>query len=319
MLRVLITVIVACGLATVAVRPGHALSPESLRSVVSVLPLWPGYNQGGRIGAPPGQDPEGSGVAVLPGGFIATAAHVIARATKVDVRLADGRVYTAEVVGRDLKADIALLHIDADLPTLEAAPPQSLGAPVCALSNAFGLDISVTCGVVSALNRSAAGFNPIEDFVQTDAAVNPGSSGGALVDRQGRLVGMLSAIFATQTDANIGVNFAVSRALLLRVVEDLAAYGEVRAADAGLKVKAPEEGSPLARRGVEVDAVDPEGPAAGMLEPGDKIVAAAGRAIGRPSDWQTVVYLHPPGAEIPVTLLRNGKEKHVILRLKRGP
>jgi S1-C subfamily serine protease len=173
----------------------------------------------------------------------------------------------------------------------------------------------VTCGVVSALNRTGTGFNPVEDFVQTDAAVNPGSSGGALVDSQGWLVGMLSAIFAKQSDANIGVNFAVSRPMLLRVARDLAEFGEVRAATAGISVAPPADASPLARTEVTVSAVDPEGPAAGILEKGDAIVEAAGRVIARPSDWRSVVYLYPPGSEITLSVRRDGRIERIVLPL----
>jgi S1-C subfamily serine protease len=108
----------------------------------------------------------------------------------------------------------------ATTPIALAGERPETGAPVCALSNAFGLGIGITCGVVSANRRSGIGFNRVEDFLQTDAALNPGSSGGALVDLDGRLVGLLSAIFTKDSDANIGVNFAVSTELLLKSVPD---------------------------------------------------------------------------------------------------
>src|SRR5690606_40595555 len=132
----------------------------------------------------------------------------------ISVRLPDGHHVPAEVVGRDAATDLALLRVEAELPPLPLAPDPALGAPVCAVGNQFGLDLSVTCGVVSALHRAGTGFNPVEDFVQTDAVVNPGASGGALVDGEGRLVGLLSAIFTMESDANIGVNFAASAALV---------------------------------------------------------------------------------------------------------
>lgn len=292
-----------------------AVPPETFESVVSVLPLWPGYEQGGRAGVPPGQDPEGSGVAVLPGGYVATALHVIERATKVDVRLASGRILPARIVGGDPATDIALLQVEAALPLLPEAPPQSRGAQVCALSNAFGLDLSVTCGVVSALHRSGTGFNAIEDFVQTDAAVNPGSSGGALVDLDGRLVGMLSAIFTKRSDANIGVNFAVSRSMLMRVVEDLAEHGEVLPASAGLQVVMPAGEAPRESTGVVVAAVDADGPAAGVLQRGDRLLAAGGRRLRAPSDWHSVVYLHRPGDELTLERQRGDVVTTEILQL----
>jgi len=111
---------------------------------------------------------------------------------------------------------VAFLTIGIDtVPITLAETRPDTGAPVCALSNAFGLGIGITCGVVSANRRTGVGFNHTEDFIQTDASVNPGSSGGALVDLEGKLVGLLSAIFTKDSDSDIGVNFAVSTELML--------------------------------------------------------------------------------------------------------
>ena len=190
-------------------------------SVVSVQPTWPGYDRPG-FGAPAGTAPEGTGVAVLEPGLIVTAAHVVARATEVMIRDHEGKRVTAEILAIDGASDIALLRVDAPTRPITFAPERpATGAHVCAIANAFGLDLSITCGIVSARARSGIGFNPIEDFIQTDAAVNPGASGGALIDREGRLVGMLSAIFTKESDANAGVNFAVSTELLRRRIEKM--------------------------------------------------------------------------------------------------
>jgi S1-C subfamily serine protease len=158
----------------------------------------------------------------LPGGLLATALHVVDRATEITIRLRDGRRLEAQLVAGDPSSDIALLRVPEEIPVLQLASQPVLEAKVCAVGNQFGLGLSVTCGVVSATGRTGTSFNPVEDFIQTDATVNPGSSGGALLDDQGRLVGMLSAIFSKESDADIGVNFAVSSALLMRVVRDLA-------------------------------------------------------------------------------------------------
>lgn len=183
-------------------------------SVVAVEPTWPGYQRPG-FGAPPGTAPEGSGVVVREPGLIVTAAHVVAKARTVTVRDHSGSTHTAEMVALDPAADLALLRVAAPLPPIEIAPERpATGAHACVIANAFGLDLSITCGVVSANRRSGIGFNPIEDFIQTDAAANPGASGGALVDEEGRLLGLISAIFTKESDANAGVNFAVSAALL---------------------------------------------------------------------------------------------------------
>jgi len=184
-------------------------------SVVTVEPTWPGYKRPG-FGAPRGTAPEGTGVVILEPGLIATAAHVVARATSVTVRDRAGKRVEAEIVAVDIPADLALLRIESMIAPLSVAPERPpTGAHVCVIGNAFGLDLSITCGIVSARARKGIGFNRIEDFIQTDAAVNPGASGGALVDEQGRLVGLVSAIFTKQSDANAGVNFAVSADLLL--------------------------------------------------------------------------------------------------------
>ena len=183
-------------------------------SVVSVLPTWPGYEKPG-LGAPPGTAPEGSGVAVIEQGLILTAAHVVIKATSVQVRDEGGAVHDAEVIGIDGAADLALLRISAAVPPIVLAPERPVpGSHACIIANAFGLGTSITCGVVSAERRSGIGFNPLEDFIQTDAAANPGSSGGALVNENGELTGLVSAIFTMESDANAGVNFAASADLI---------------------------------------------------------------------------------------------------------
>tara|TARA_E500000318_G_scaffold55810_1_gene51858 strand:+ start:25540 stop:26250 length:711 start_codon:yes stop_codon:yes gene_type:complete len=193
----------------------HAWSAAS-PSIFEVEPTWPGYRKPG-FGAPAGTAPEGTGVAILRPGLLVTAAHVVSKATEVHVRAPDGTRQLATILAIDQKTDVAFLTVDLQTsPVALAEVRPETGAPVCALSNAFGLGIGITCGVVSANKRSGIGFNHTEDFIQTDASVNPGSSGGALVDLQGRLVGMLSAIFTKDSDSDIGVNFAVSTELLLK-------------------------------------------------------------------------------------------------------
>ena len=287
--------------------PARAFEAGVFDSVVRVLPLWPGHRLGGTPGTPPGSAPEGTAVAVLAGGYLATALHVVDQATEITVRLGDGRQMPAELLAADPATDVALLRIAADLPVLSMTPEPPLGTPVCAVGNQFGLGLSVTCGVVSATRRSGVGFNPVEDFIQTDASVNPGSSGGALVDGQGRLVGMLSAIFTKGSDADIGVNFAISAALLIRVVEDLAAHGRVLRALSGFRVADLEGDGLSARAGARVIAVQPGGAAeAAGLSPGDLVTAVAGRAVGKASDVVAAVALHRPGDRLTLEVLRAG-------------
>ena len=284
-----------------------AFDPAVLDSVVSVLPKWPGYEQGGVGAVPPGTAPEGTAVAIRPGGYLVTALHVVDRATAIDVRLRDGRLRSAFVVGRDPATDIALLKIDEDLPQRPERADAALGEPACAIGNQFGLGLSVTCGVVSAIQVTDAGFNPVEDFVQTDATVNPGSSGGALVDGNGRLVGMLSAIFTKESDADIGVNFAASAALVTRVVDDLIAHGKVVRVNPGFQAIELTREERTATAGARVAGVLPEGPAdrAGLAV-GDILVAAGDRQIRRTSDVVTALQLLRPGARRNPQALRAG-------------
>jgi len=152
--------------------PARAFEADILDSVVAVIPDWPGYPRASQApGAP--EHPEGTATAVFPGGYVVTNAHVLGAAERVRVRLTDGTVVDAEIVGRDVPTDLALLRVPVQLPVLTPAEAPDLGGKVCAIGNQFGMGPSITCGVVSALGVSGAGFNPIEDFIQTDAAVNP--------------------------------------------------------------------------------------------------------------------------------------------------
>ncbi len=199
------------------------------RSVLMVEPTWPGHARPG-FGAPPGIAPAGTGI-VYPletatGSYILTAAHVVARAAKIEVVDAAGTRYPANLHGIDRRRDVAVLHVDEVFPAIELSlGDPTVGSHVCALVNAFGIGISLTCGVVSATRRSGVGFNQIEDFIQTDAAVNPGASGGALVSPGGQLVGMVDGIFTKEADIDGGVNFAVSLPMIEQSLEAMRADG----------------------------------------------------------------------------------------------
>lgn len=303
--------------------PGDAkaFDSEIVESVVSVLPVWPDHPQGGTPELPPGVAPEASAVAIAPEGYLATAYHAVANAESIDVRLADGRLRPAELVGVDAASDIALLRIELDLPVPMLADvlemDMDLGDPVCAVGNAFGLGLSVTCGVVSALRRTNAGFNAIEDFIQTDTAINPGMSGGALVDEEGRLVGLVSAIFASESDTNAGVNFAVSAKLLHRVSQDLQQHGEVHRGSSGLRVRDPSREEQAQAAGAVVSGVAEESPAARAgLRESDLIVEIAGRPITSAADVNTAIHLHRPQESFYITFLRGEVRETVTLTLE---
>jgi len=303
-------------LLSAAPRMSYALPPGIEASVVSVLPVWPGRPQGG-TGTRPGLAPEGSGVVVRPG-VVATAWHVIEPAERIDVRLWDGRVLPAELIAWDVATDIAVLSVAADLPSFSPAPRPNLADRACAIGNAWGLGLSVTCGVVSARDVTNAGFNRIEHFIQTDAAANPGVSGGALVDKNGRLLGMMSAIFASQGDTNIGVNFAVSVALLERVVDALLTEGEVGYPDPGWRFIRPDPAQ-LAVRAAPVVAelaTDGVAAAAGVLD-GDLILAVGNRPVRTPRDVLAALALLPESTpSVDITLEREGQESVVTLLFK---
>ena len=317
--KTLLATALLVGLASAQPVPAYALPAETLESVVSVLPVWPGRPQGG-AGGRPGAAPEGSGVVLRPG-LIATAWHAVEPARRIDIRLSDGRILPARLVAKDAASDIALLRVDARLRPIELAPAPQLAQPVCAIANAYGLGLSVTCGVVSALNVTDAGFNAVEDFVQTDAAANPGSSGGALVDRRGRLVGMMSAIFASGTDTNIGVNFAVSTELLMRVVEALIADGKVEYPSPGWRLEAAGRDRLAKVAAPAVGAVSEGGPAdMADIRPGDTILKIGARRVRTPRDAiAAFAVIRDPGAPLDITLLRGAEERVAILSLDPAP
>nr|WP_286190231.1 trypsin-like peptidase domain-containing protein [Labrenzia sp. R4_2] len=277
------------------------------------MPVWPGHQQGGS-GARPGRAPEGSGV-VIREGIIATAWHVIEPATRIDVRLSDGRILPARLLAQDTSTDIALLRIEEPVEPIEIAETAAIAQPVCAIGNAFGLGLSVTCGVVSALNVSNAGFNTVEDFVQTDAAANPGSSGGALVDQDGRLVGMVSAIFASDADANIGVNFAVSSQLLMRVTDALMAVGSVTYLEPGWRLNRARRSQLAEIAAPAVVSVDSGSPAdSAGIKAGDQIVSVGARRVLSPRDAASAIAVLPETTgEVSLMLKRSGETKTVSL------
>ena len=280
----------------------------ALQSVVSVLPLLP-------ANVASGAEPEGSGIVVGNGRIVATANHVLGPAKRVMVRTSRGDVMAAKILLRDLPTDLALLEIDIALPALPLAESTDIGNPVCAIGNSFGLDLSLTCGVISALQVSGVGFNPVEDFVQTDAAVNPGMSGGALVDSTGAMIGLLSAIFTKKSDSNIGVNFAVSAQLLQTVLSSYQQYGRVVRVQPGLLVRPslfPGETGTMGARVVRVENDRAEARAG--LKVDDIVLSVGGRRIKRAGAYRAALALLPKGTTVPVTILRDNVQQTVSVR-----
>jgi S1-C subfamily serine protease len=311
-----IGLVVACQAVAASSTPSGPAA--AFESVVTVLPVRTGHERRAEPSGLRSLERSGSGVVIRHGGFIATSAHVIGSARTVFVRFADGRERPASIIGQDAATDLALLRTDADLPAIVMGPEPAVGARVCAITNPFGVGLSITCGVASAVRRSGMGFNPVEDFIQTDAVLNPGSSGGALVDGEGRLVGLVSAIFTRKSDANIGVNFAASVTLLRRVVDDLIAHGAVRWGKPGLRL------APLSRQerrdvtGVRVVGLVPgEAAEKAGLRQGDVLSVVAGRAVRKRSDVTAAMALQSIGQPFDVEFIRDGRRSTVTMRLSR--
>ena len=200
---------------------------DSFKSVVSVLPTWPGYGKPG-FGAPSGVAPEGTGFYFKfrdkenLSKYILTAFHVIKKATKVEVEFFDNRKEVVEIIYSDEKTDIAILKSKTKIKPLQFSKKHIyIGSHVCVIGNSFGLGSSLTCGVISAVNRKNLGFNEIEDFIQTDAAVNPGDSGAPLLNSFGELIGMVDAIYTKEADIDAGVNFAINRILIEKILKKI--------------------------------------------------------------------------------------------------
>ena len=301
--------------------PAQAFERAAADSVVSVLRPQPDGGGATESEPPrrgPTQEPEGSAVALAHGLFV-TAAHVLGPGPEVLLRLDDGRVFPAKVTARDPATDLAILESPAPARPIQWGDAPILGEQVCAVGNAFGLGISVACGVVSKTDVTHAGFNPIEDFVQTDASINPGMSGGALVDSEGRLVGIVSAIFTKRSDANIGVNFAVSPALTQRVVQALRNDGSFQRPSIGAALEPQPRMQARKHAGGRGARVEPESPAAAAgMQSGDLLTALAGRPVQRPSDAVTALALSPRGGTIEATVRRDGDETTLEIELPDG-
>ena len=190
------------------------------KSTVVVLPTWPGYNKPG-FGAPPGTAPAGTGFYLSLDKqekmtkYILTAAHVIKNAKVVEIRNYDNKSEKVDVILTDFKTDIAILKSKNKGQSIQVTKEKiKYGNEVCLIGNSFGLGQSLSCGIVSGLNRTRLGFNPIEDFIQTDAAVNPGASGAPLLNKEGHLIGMVDAIYTKEADIDAGVNFAIDIKLI---------------------------------------------------------------------------------------------------------
>lgn len=269
----------------------------------------------------------GSGVIISADGYIITNNHVVENAESVDITLNDKRTFTAKVVGRDPGSDIALLKIKAEnLPFIKYGDSEQLrlGEWVLAVGNPFNLTSTVTAGIVSAKGRYLGlneGNNKIESYIQTDAALNMGNSGGALVNTKGLLVGITSAIMSPN-GAYSGNSFAIPVTIVKKVVNDLKEFGEVQRAIIGVNIQDVDADIASKQnlsevKGILVTRIIPSGSAqeAGMKE-NDVIVKFDGQNVNTMAELQEQVGKHRPGDKATVTFLRNGKETTLPITLK---
>jgi serine protease Do len=276
----------------------------------------------------------GSGFIVSPDGYILTNNHVVANATRVTVGLPDGRIFTAKVIGRDPSTEVALVKIDATgLPTLPLGDDSTVqvGDGVMAVGNPLGLNFTVTSGIISAKGRSGSLrdlFQPryaVVDFLQTDAVVNPGNSGGPLVDMAGRVIGINTAI-ASNTGTYTGYSFAVPVSIARIIMEELRKDGHAHHAILGVSVQdvGPADARAaglVAIRGAFVAAVPDGGsPAASAgIKAGDVIIGVNGRSIDRVSTLQRMLLDFQPGQTVSVEVQRFGNKRTMQVKLGEPP
>lgn len=271
----------------------------------------------------------GSGVIISADGYIITNNHVIDEAENVEIALNDRRTFPAEVIGRDPSTDLALLKVKGtNFPYIKYGNSDQLkiGEWVLAVGNPFNLTSTVTAGIVSAKGRSLGlnqGDYSIESFIQTDAALNMGNSGGALVDTNGNLVGITSAILSP-SGAYAGNSFAIPVSIVEKVVDDLREFGTVQRALIGVNIRDvdsedAEKFSLSGVNGIMITNIVENGAAesAGLKE-NDVIVALDGQRVNSVGELQDQVGRHRPGDKVNVTYIRNGKENNVSMVLKNA-
>ena len=270
---------------------------------------------------------SGSGVIIREDGYIVTNNHVIDGATKIEVTLNSNQTYPAKLVGTDPATDVALLKIEASgLPTVPFGDSDKLrlGEWVIAIGSPYDLRSTITAGIVSAKGRSMPNYTgefKIESFIQTDAAVNPGNSGGALVDKAGNLVGINTAIIS-QTGSYTGYSFAVPSNIVKKIVYDLMDFGSVKRALLGITMqpiddKIAKELKLSSLNGVYIVEVSKGGAAekAG-IKAGDVLIAVDSIKITTPSSVQEVISRFSPGDKAELTVLRDGKELKMDVTFK---
>ncbi|MEX5409401.1 serine endoprotease DegP [Atlantibacter hermannii] len=290
------------------------------------------FCQGGGAGPQGGQQQKfmalGSGVIIdAAKGYVVTNNHVVDNATSIKVQLSDGRKLDAKMVGKDPRSDIALIQIQdpKNLTAIKLADSDALrvGDYTVAIGNPFGLGETVTSGIVSALGRSGLNAENYENFIQTDAAINRGNSGGALVNLNGELIGINTAILAPD-GGNIGIGFAIPSNMVKNLTSQMVEYGQVRRGELG--IMGTELNSELAKamkvdaqRGAFVSQVMPNSSAAKAgVKAGDVIVSLNDKPINSFAALRAQVGTMPVGSKLTLGLLRDGKPTSVTLELQQS-
>jgi serine protease Do len=266
----------------------------------------------------------GSGFVIHPSGYVVTNAHVVERSTTVQVRLASGRRLAGTVVGRDRRVDLALVQVDAPtaLPVIPLGDSERLavGELVLALGHPFGLEQTVSLGIVSRKGAPLQAAAPGFDFIQTDAAVNPGNSGGPLVDMRGQVVGV-----NTMAARNGSIGFAIPINLIKTLLPQLLAKGSVEWGWLGVRIDEITEENIKdygldAPRGVGIEGVLPGQPAAQAgLRAKDVVLEVDGRTIGSPRDLQRAIATTPVGTAVKHSLWRDGQAQDLTVTVGRFP
>lgn len=268
----------------------------------------------------------GSGVIISPDGYIITNNHVINGARELSVTLNDNKIYTAKLVGTDEKTDIALLKIEADqdLPyaTFGDSDQAKVGEWVLAVGNPFNLTSTVTAGIISAKSRDLSGANS-QSFIQTDAAVNPGNSGGALVNTSGELIGINTAI-TSQTGSYIGYSFAVPSNIARKVVEDIMEFGNVQTGILGVSILNRNSQYAVENGFNELDGLyvsgieENSGAKKAGIKDGDIIKKIDNIKISKFADLSGYLNTKRPNDIVNVTIIRNGSEKVIPVTLSKS-
>jgi Do/DeqQ family serine protease len=269
----------------------------------------------------------GSGVIVSAEGYLLTNNHVVAGADEIEVQLSDGRQAQAKLVGTDPDTDLAVLKISLERPptiSFGDADALQVGDVVLAIGNPFGVGLTVTSGIVSALGRNQLGINLFENFIQTDAAINPGNSGGALVDANGHLVGINTAIFS-RSGGSMGIGFAIPASTARRVLEGLVRDGQVTRGWIGVEPRelTPEIAQTLnlpIRAGVLITGVLQSGPAgAAGLRPGDVVVRIADTSVVNNRQLLDAVAALKPGTNAVISVQRGDKSLQLNVTVAQRP